>query len=127
MVEIIARYNYCFFFYNPGYPGQFTLTTTNLRVHWISCKPNGHVRHREDDRYVQKGSNLDTKKGNKSLPPRDHDLKYTIVIVFREREREKGMLRGKRGANYCSTSMGWHWAGRSLMIEINLLVRSIDL
>ena len=46
-------------------------------------------------------------------------IPFVIIIIKKrkrerdretEREREEGMLCSKRGANYCSTSLGWHWA-----------------
>lgn len=49
--------------------GQFARIMTNFMVHWTSCKPSKHVRHRGDDRHVHKNSNSGAEKKNKSLPP----------------------------------------------------------
>jgi hypothetical protein len=70
------------FFYLRGCPGQFACTTTNPTVHWISCKPSEHVRHRGDDRRAQGGSNPDVEEGNKSLPPLGQYLKCFIFLVL---------------------------------------------
>jgi hypothetical protein len=45
------------YFDNPGCPGQLTCTTTNSRIHWISCKPSRQVRHRGDNKYACRGLN----------------------------------------------------------------------
>ena len=57
LMRSVTCYVLFFFFGNPGYPGQFTCTTTNSRTHWTPCKPSRQVRHRGGDRRVRWGSN----------------------------------------------------------------------
>ena len=56
-----------FFFFECS--DQFARIMINFTVHWTSCKPSKHVRHRENNRHVHKGSNSGAEKRNKSLPP----------------------------------------------------------
>jgi hypothetical protein len=62
-------FNY-FFLYNLECPNQFTCIITNFQGHWTSCKSSKHVRHRENDRHTQRGSNPGTKKKQVISPTR---------------------------------------------------------
>jgi hypothetical protein len=77
--RINCKYSF-FFFNNSGCSGQLMRTTTNLRIHWTSCKPSEHVKHRGSDRRVQWELNPNTEKRNKSFPSLDYNLKYVSKI-----------------------------------------------
>jgi hypothetical protein len=62
-----------FFFDLCGCPGQLARTTTNLTVHWTPCKPSGHVRHHEGDKYAHESSNSGAAEGDKPLSPPGQD------------------------------------------------------
>jgi len=72
-----------FFFFNlRGCSDQLARTTTNPTVHWIPCKPSGHVRHRGDDRHAHENSNPGAAGKDKPLPPPGQDPRCSVQPFF---------------------------------------------
>jgi len=70
-----------YFFYLRGCPGQLARTTTNPTAHWIPCKPNEHVRHREDDKRAHKNSNREAMERDKLFPPPGQDPQCMFIPI----------------------------------------------
>jgi hypothetical protein len=81
-IIIVIIYLFLLLFYNPGFPDQFTRTTTNHQAHRTPCKAIGQVKHRGNNRHAQKKSNPSAKKGNKALPQLDHELKCLLLLLL---------------------------------------------